>query len=1117
MPAISDPAIDRMVGNISRETINRFLSSKDSNYKPSQKVFENGQSNAGALFPTAFRDTFQSFSICGYSTVLNLFVFLIRLKRGKSLGERSCRKLQFDYAKTILRKDQGNFIFHDALTDWLRESKPFILSQAIFIFADEQQRFRFSLVENADINTMTANRFRRYTFYVDPAATNRTFIDRMAMDWSNFDKIKVAFSVEKLSDEFFDEYKRIYQDFVEYATGKSMVKQGNKWVEVKTHEPVSEIMDQFAQFGDGEKAFRDYVKKMMGRLVFLQFLQKKGWLGVPESGEWGDGDRNYLQKLFNGKSDAEREDFLDSVLEPLFFNTLNTDRSNTGDVAANILSIEQGKKIRIPYLNGGLFEEDALDKTKVKFPPEKFGELFETFDRFNFTIDENDPEDAEIGVDPEMLGRIFENLLEDNKDKGAFYTPKEIVGYMCRESLIQYLGDTEENRKLVTELDAEAIPPDRKKPLIEKLKAVKVCDPAIGSGAFPMGMLNLLLKLRIKLGDVDDSSEGILAAKKEIIQNNLYGVDIDAGAVDIARLRFWLSIVVDETEPTPLPNFDYKIMQGNSLLESFMGVDLSRINPGQEKVETKKRGRRSVVTQNVALPQQKVFDLFGEGTTIDDILDDMSRFFSESDHKKRDEVRKRIHDNIITLICKSADNDESIKEEKRTEIKEKARQLELKNAPFFLWHLYFADVFGVNGGFDIVIGNPPYVDSETMTKIDEISGSNFRQMYHDLYSTCRGNWDLFIAFIDAGLSLGHDRSSLSFIVPNKLIAAKYADLARVNLTRNHLLEIRDYSSVDVFSGIAVYPCTFIAKKGSPSRVITMRKMEDKEHISFSNSVLYSKFSTDSLWDKYFYSKSTFDLIIKLSSFPSLIEQFPEISGAATVGEAYKIKEIVEDIPSGNDSSHLKLVNTGTIDKFHVLWGQQSIRYLGINAMHPVLKDVYLKEIVPNRYVQAKSHKIIIAGMSTEIEAYYDDGNFLAGKSTTIILQNSCNDNDFKALTAILNSRLISFWIRKNYNSLAMSGGYLNIGVNEISGIPIPEMSTQTIDSLATLCDRFQSEDCNDIKLIDDIVYKLYGLTPEEIDIVEKSFEKTENAPAAADTASQARKQEDNTEDDDSRS
>ena len=228
-----------------------------------------------------------------------------------------------------------------------------------------------------------------------------------------------------------------------------------------------------------------------------------------------------------------------------------------------------------------------------------FTELFDTFNSYNFTVYEDAPNEHTVAVDPEMLGHIFENLLEDNKDKGAFYTPKEIVHYMCKESLKTFLlskivpdnNQSEKAKDVITKIiEHQPLNEDEKKYIKEKgsiittsLENVKICDPAIGSGAFPMGLLQEIYYIKITLQQLGITTEQTDAQiKKHIIEQNIYGVDIDAGAVDIARLRFWLSLVVDEQLPQPLPNLDFKIMQGNSLLESYQGVDLSHIGSEEE-------------------------------------------------------------------------------------------------------------------------------------------------------------------------------------------------------------------------------------------------------------------------------------------------------------------------------------------------------------------------------------------------------------------------------------------------------------------------------------------------------------------------------------------------------
>ena len=526
---------------------------------------------------------------------------------------------------------------------------------------------------------------KRYTYvFGSDDLLYRTPIERfnfLKKKGISFENLRTAFSVEALSDEFFDKYREQYADFIQYATGKRFVKVGSKWEEKVLGEPNTALMQAF---NHNEKKIRDYVKKMMGRITFLHFLQRKGWMCE---------DLNYMQNMF--ENSPYKNDYLDSVLEPLFFGILNT---KPAEREALFADYDWDKSLLnewkdIPYLNGGLFERDEEDEPESRFPADYFKRLFQFFSEYNFTIDENDPNDAEVGVDPEMLGKIFENLLEDNKDKGAFYTPKEIVRYMCQESLIAYLETNtsvakDKIRKFVlSPEDGVADIPDNKKPkLLTTLEEVKICDPAIGSGAFPMGLLNELLHCREVLsGERYDRAE----IKKSIIQNNIYGVDIEKGAVDIARLRFWLSIVVDEETPSPLPNLDYKIMQGNSLIESFMGVDLSKLT--YEKEYKKDKGEILLFDDEKNRLQKTVSHL-------------LSSYYSCSDHGRKVKLQQDISDTINKQLEAQAYDPVILGKLKTINLAE--------NKKFFLWHTWFSNVFSrpSKEGFDIVIGNPPYVN-----------------------------------------------------------------------------------------------------------------------------------------------------------------------------------------------------------------------------------------------------------------------------------------------------------------------------------------------------------------------------------------------------------------------
>ena len=424
---------------------------------------------------------------------------------------------------------------------------------------------------------------RRFTFLLGPGQACRTaaenfgqLIDRRTDDPDAelyIDDLRQAFSVEALSREFFARYKAHYQAFVDFMVSDAPMRQDFTGTPQPADTPEARHRE--------EKPIRDYVKKLLGRIVFLHFLQKKRWLGVPLGAPWGEGPADFLHRLFHAADADQQADFLDGTLEPLFDRGLDTDRRAEGD--AYDTGIAAIGTVRIPWLSGGLFERDRLDRLPSRFPPQLFRDLFEMLAEYNFTVDENDPDDAEVGVDPEMLGRIFENLLENNNDTGAFYTPKEVVRYMCRESLLAHLVatlpgvDAHTLRALVESHNVEQLPAPLAEKIDRALADVKICDPAIGSGAFPMGLLRLLFACRTALTPLLESQRTAADLKRHIIRHNIYGVDIERGAVDIARLRFWLALVVDAPEPLPLPHLDYKIMQGDSLLERIADVDLSHI------------------------------------------------------------------------------------------------------------------------------------------------------------------------------------------------------------------------------------------------------------------------------------------------------------------------------------------------------------------------------------------------------------------------------------------------------------------------------------------------------------------------------------------------------------
>ena len=582
-----------------------------------------------------------------------------------------------------------------------------------------------------------------------------------------------AFSIEALSNEFFRKYTEIYELFRDFATDKNNY-------------------PNYFDFADKEgKYVRDYVKKMLGRLVFLQFVQRKGWL----KNEKGHPDYFFMQNLFNNCSKEDKEDFLDRVLEPLFFAMLNTldayrksafEKHNSNKDSAvkwDTKWLNQWTGLAsIPYLNGGLFEQDELDKRRSKFKAEHFERLFNLFSEYNFTIDENDPDDAEVGIDPEMLGRIFENELEDNKDKGAYYTPKEIVQYMCSEALINTIESSFDKdtingkiRKFIKTQSTDELSGNEAAKLLDILQKIRICDPAIGSGAFPMGLLNILFRCRIALGDnkIKDHS----TIKREIIKNNIYGVDIEKGAVDIARLRFWLSLVVDEEFPKPLPNLDFKIMQGHSLVESVDGADLSDILESN--------------TQNTAL-QTTIFD--PKVNPIKRELKKLTHLYFQCElHEQREYLREQ-----ISALIKQQMEIQQIRFPKDIEL--------FGNSDLFLWHTWFAEVFD-NGGFDIVIGNPPYLKEGRASK--EI----FDKIKHTPYYF--NKMDLWYAFGCKGIDLLKNKGVLCFIATNNWTTNSGASKLRNKvISDTKILQMCDFGDARIFESASIQTMIMMFQKDS---------------------------------------------------------------------------------------------------------------------------------------------------------------------------------------------------------------------------------------------------------------------------------------------------------------
>ena len=706
----------------------------------------------------------------------------------------------------------------------------------VFYYSQNQDDYRLTFIakktyfnESGElVNKETAP--KRYTFLLgknEPCTTAASRLKELA-DKKNYASIYLtdvtdAFSVERLNKEFFNAYKAQYKKFVDTLS------------DTKPH--------------------RDYVKKLLGRLVFLQFLQKKGWMGVPVSNaKWEGGDKNYLSKLVDNYANNNR--LLSDVLEPLFFKTLNEKRN--GDIADSKL----GENIKIPYLNGGLFDKDKIDELDIDFPYSYFKELMDFFSQYNFTIDENDPNDSEVGIDPEMLGHIFENLLEDNKDKGAFYTPKEIVQYMCRQSVIQYLKTHEPSEqyaeaieKLINEGDVKPILKSRNiaTRFTQLLKEVKVCDPAIGSGAFPMGIFYVLYHAIHHLhshaephGNFDSTQ-----TKRDIIQNNIFGVDIEQGAVDIARLRFWLALVVDADKPQPLPNLDYKITCSNSQIYRYaLDMPIADVFEEYNRVGKENARKEKTIWNKFTLEDYKKLvvgyteehtDKVGLKAKINDIKNCFKTTLAQGDIRQRQLAEQRVYEyEAIPLFGKRKAEEDPVgyatAKSKLNKLREKEHEI-LNNKKYeksFEWRFEYPQLLDDKGafiGFDIIIANPPYIKEGRMSK-------TFFEPYKDS-PYYKGKMDIWYLFACNGLDLLNPNGVLCFIATNNWTTSFGASKLRDKVIKEtRICNIVDFGAVMMFESASIQTMIMMFQKDKLTddytfdyRRLTAYKATEKEAIA----------------------------------------------------------------------------------------------------------------------------------------------------------------------------------------------------------------------------------------------------------------------------------------------
>lgn len=996
-------------------------------------------------------------------------VLIVYLEKNNSL----------DRARTTLR----NFV-----ADYLKQRDQKDVGLVAFVSPDTED-WRFSFVKMDYKIDSTKGKVeeeftpaRRYSFLVGKHENSHTaqscLLPLLLNDEVNptLKELEDVFSVEKVTKEFFEKYHGLFLKLKKFLDEV-----------IKIDEKVK------ADFKTNNINTVDFAKKLLGQIVFLYFLQKKGWFGVRRDEDWGTGPKNFLRELFNGKH-GKYTNFFNDIMEPLFYQALRNDRRHDDDYYDKL-------KCKIPFLNGGLF--DPINNydwvhTDILLPNELFSNsektkegdtgngILDIFDRYNFTVKEDEPLEKEVAVDPEMLGKVFENLLEvkDRKSKGTYYTPREIVHYMCQQSLINYLY-SELNPEAITyerlgekqfdmlgnkakkgQLDLTVehrsnpeIPKEDIEILIqhgesvaeneatvgttksysyklkksirqnaklidEKLANIKICDPAIGSGAFPVGMMAEIVKARNVLSFyIKDKNRSIYRFKRECIEKSLYGVDIDPGAVEIAKLRLWLSLVVDEDDIKqikPLPNLDYKIVQGNSLLS---------------------------VSKNLFNNKQ-----FIELERLKPLL------FNETDPTKKQEYKKQI-DKLISQITNGHKD--------------------------FDFEIYFSEVFHEKKGFDVVIANPPYVFTR---------GANFSQSFKDKikskYKSGSGKINLFSIFIEQGINILKKSGVLIYIVPNTIFRVTSYKPLRQFLVKNTAIK----QVVDLKKGI------FENVTASTTIVEIQNSLPEENNVEIIDSIHDLRLNMSS---RHIPQNSFINQEFVFSIF---IEEVHQSLSRKLFKKSKKLQDITKDIVDGivTPKGKNKFISDKKLDERYkpFLEGKDIAAYTVRNKARFILFDRKLLHRPRANYVWEADKKLLIrriGGGSRALYVAYDDNHFYTFASINNLLMKDGVDFDIKYVLALLNSRLLNWYYVENFTN--RSELTVNISKTYLDQLPIKiatsdeqKVIINIVDSILTLTEvKEYSENITKQakvrdyeKQIDQMVYKLYGLTRDEIKIIERN-------------------------------
>ncbi|GAB4480706.1 MAG: class I SAM-dependent DNA methyltransferase [Anaerolineales bacterium] len=867
-----------------------------------------------------------------------------------------------------------------------------------------------------------------------------------------------------------------------------------------------------AALGWPDEKKRMYTQRFFNRLLFIVFLERKGWLKF-------NGRRDYLRALFEDYWKNQRDknaNFHRSRLNTLFFMGLNYPGGDKRQEAAYkpILSLIGA----IPYLNGGLFEQDEDDRDGPAFPDEVIAKLLsELVYHFVFTVTESTPLDVEVAVDPEMLGKIFEELVTGRHESGSYYTPKPVVQFMCREALKGYLETANPAEsaaalaRFVDENEAAALRDPEA--ALNALRAVKVCDPACGSGAYLLGMLHELLEKREALFAARHLDARTLYERKlEIIQNNLYGVDLDPFAVNIARLRLWLSLIVDyegETPP-PLPNLDFKIEVGDSLTapdpSGGLQPDMFRYAQVQEFLRLKNEfmsvhagsAQKEKLKQQIAALKEQI-KAWAHGGQVKDLSHesfdwqvDFAEVFAPSITQPPSVPAGHLPPNPRS----SAD---------------------LGGGPGG----------GPAGGFDILLANPPYVRQELIKDLKPI----LKRVYGNLFV---GTADLYVYFYLRAHQLLKEGGMMVFISSNKYFRSAYGETLRAFLGKHTRLRyLIDFGDSPVFQAIA-YPSILVAQKASPGaenqlKALTWKSdapLEQFEQARQAQTFLMPQSDlTPDGWR--LEGRATLRLLEKLRRAGTPLGEYVQgrfyygiktgLNEAFVVDRATRDRLIAEDPASAEllkpflrgrdvkrwrvEYADIYLIKIESSENVQHPWSgkpaQQAEQifaktYPAIAAHFAPFREGLIKRQDQGKYFwelrscaywqEFEKPKIVYPDIYEHQSFTFDEDGYFLGNTCYFIPTSE------KWLSGLLNSSAIEWFY--SHISAKVQSDYLRAFSSYMQQIPIPPQPAD--EQISAFVSRILSAKRADPQAdtsalegeIDQLVYDLYGLTEEEIRIVE---------------------------------